>query len=444
MTDTLTTEAAPVDVTGEDPGVTPAGTDIGRRPPKAAPEEAADWAGRSLDDAIARSFEIIDGVMASFPIVGTYWLFSGGNDSVILGHLLRGRYDGVLHVNTGTGVPETSQHVRDVAAAWGERLHELRPKNSYADLVMGRVIAATGPNAGKRAVWRGFPGPPGHRVMYRHLKDEPLMRFRRSVVGTHGRTRKVAFLGGMRWAESDRRWRNAEAVDPDGAIVWTSPLVHWTNEHMKEYRSLHRCSRDHTHALHRLCFDGALPLNEVTEHLHMSAECLCGAYAKPGELEEIEFFYPHAAEPLRALEREANAAGIEGCRWGRKPPPGTPDGDGEQGPGGRLCSSCELAPGEGADPLDRWLELGLITAEQHADLTGVPAEVRASVAGSAAPSDFGWLSALLPPPVAPACPQCRTPMALGAIPLLWECPRCEHPAAPVPQPTHDEGGRKAA
>ena len=105
-----------------------------------------------------------------------------------------------------------------VAEAWGDTLHELHPKNSYADLVLGNVIASTGPNAGKRAVWQGFPGPPGHRVMYRHLKDEPLMAFRRSVVGDQGRTRKVIYLGGMRWAETDRRRRRLDGVGGRGQV----------------------------------------------------------------------------------------------------------------------------------------------------------------------------------------------------------------------------------
>jgi 3'-phosphoadenosine 5'-phosphosulfate sulfotransferase (PAPS reductase)/FAD synthetase len=334
---------------------------LAKKPPKA---EDGEHEIRTLDEAVIRSHAILNEALATYPIVGTYWLSSGGNDSAIVGHLLRGRYDAVLHVNTGTGIPETTQYVRDVAAAWGDTLHELHPKNSYRDLILGKVIASTGPNAGKRAVWKGFPGPAGHKVMYRHLKDEPLMRFRKSVVGDEGRTRKIAYLGGMRWAETERRFRNAEAIDQDGAIVWVSPLVHWTDAHMREYRARHRCQLDHEHAPHRLCTPNALPLNEVTEHLHMSGECLCGAYAKPGELDEVEFFYPETAAQLRALEAETGAAGIAACRWGQKPPGG---GDATI-PAGRLCSSCTVPTGQ--EPLlDHWLEQGLITDEQHATFT---------------------------------------------------------------------------
>ncbi|MFE6691057.1 hypothetical protein ACFVFQ_31895 [Streptomyces sp. NPDC057743] len=334
---------------------------LAKRPPKAGQEEHVP---RTLDEAIVRSHQILNQALALYPIVGTYWLSSGGNDSAIVGHLLRGRYNAVLHVNTGTGIPGTTQYVRDVATAWGDTLHELRPKNRYEDLVRGRVIATVGPNKGIRPVWKGFPGPAGHKVMYRHLKDEPLMRFRRSIVGTEGRTKKVIYLGGMRWAETERRFRNAEAIDADGAIIWVSPLVHWTDAHMREYRARHRCQQDHEHAQHRLCTPNALPLNEVTEHLHMSGECLCGSFAKPGELDEIAFFYPEVAERLRALEGEVEAAGIPACKWGRKPPKAQGAGS---VPAGRLCSSC--AAHEGPDLLDAWRDAGLITPGQHSTFT---------------------------------------------------------------------------
>ncbi|MFE3583727.1 hypothetical protein [Streptomyces vinaceus] len=92
----------------------------------------------------------------------------------------------------------------------------------------------------------------------------------------------------------------------------------------------------------------------------MSGECLCGAYAKPGELDEIEFFYPETAAKLRALEEQASEAGIPACKWGQKAP-----GDGSTSAAGRLCSSCVAVPGQD-DLLDQWRDSGLITDDQHA------------------------------------------------------------------------------
>ncbi|MCX4765309.1 phosphoadenosine phosphosulfate reductase family protein [Streptomyces sp. NBC_01275] len=326
---------------------------IAGRPPKAETEPEA----MTLDEAIARSVAILDRVLAAFPVVATVGLFSGGNDSVVVNHLFRRRVDAVAHVNTGTGIPETTQHVRDVVASWGLPLHELHPKHSYRDLVLGNVLATRGKSIG-RPVWKGFPGPAGHSVMYRRLKDEPLQRLRGQIIGSRGRSRNVVYLGGMRWAETHRRFRNAEEVDREGALIWVSPIVHWTDAHMREYRARHRCTLPHEHAEHQMCTPDALPLNEVTAHLHMSGECLCGAFAKPGELDEIEYFYPHATKPLRELERETEAAGLPACKWGQRPP-----GPRSRRPAGRLCSKCDDVEGQ-ADLLAEWRESGLITPAQ--------------------------------------------------------------------------------
>ncbi|MEV0619549.1 phosphoadenosine phosphosulfate reductase family protein [Nonomuraea sp. NPDC050404] len=318
---------------------------VNGKPAKAAERPPA----RTLDEAIVRSRDIIAEALDRYPIVGRQALVSGGNDSTVLLHLVReyldsSADDAVVHVNTGIGIEETRDYVRDLTREWSLPLRELHPRDSYEDLVLGRVLARTGPNAGIRPVWKGFPGPPGHAVMYRRLKDEPLMRNRAEIIGTQGRSRKLMYLAGMRWDESDRRFRNAEEIDPQGGIVWVSPIVHWTNEQMHEYRERY-----------------IVPRNPVSVHLHMSGECLCGAYAKPGELDEIEFFYPRTAYRIRSLEKKVEAAGIAACKWGqiapgsKQPQPGTP--------AGRLCSSCP-PPIEGqTDLMDLWRQRGLLPEE---------------------------------------------------------------------------------
>ncbi|MGW2013411.1 phosphoadenosine phosphosulfate reductase domain-containing protein [Streptomyces sp. NPDC001927] len=331
---------------------------VSGRPPKAEVDPEA----LTLDEAIARAHAVVDRVLAAFPVVATIGLFSGGNDSVVVNHLFRTRVDAIAHVNTGIGIPETTQHVRDVSAAWGLRLHELRPKHSYRDLVLGNVLSTRGKNIG-RPVWKGFPGPAGHSVMYRRLKDEPLQRLRGELVGGRRRGRNVVYLSGMRWAETDRRFRNAAEVDREGSLIWVCPIVHFTDAHMREYRVRYRCELPHEHAEHRLCTLGALPLNEVTAHLHMSGECLCGAFAKPDELDEIEFFYPQVAKALRDLEAEAQAAGLPACKWGQRPPGGR-----KSRSAGRLCTKCDAIEGQ-TDLLAEWRNTGLITPSQYDTLT---------------------------------------------------------------------------
>lgn len=313
---------------------------------QAVPPKAREYEGATLDEAIAHSHALLDEACERWPAERILLLFSGGNDSTLLAHVMRERVDTVVHVNTGIGIPATRQYVKDVAGAWGLPYLEAKPPDSYRDLVLGRVKARTGSNVGK-IVWRGFPGPAAHFLMYNRLKQRALERVRRDIVGPRGKSGQIVYLAGMRWSESDRRFRNAEEIDHDGAIIWCSPIVHWTDGHIREYKERHRCQLDHTHAEHMLCHDGALPLNEVTVHLHMSGECLCGAFAKDGEIAGIELFYPEVAAEIREIEAEARACGIpeERCTWGW--------GAGrERGSGvGRLCSSCALPPMDGQTEL---------------------------------------------------------------------------------------------
>lgn len=343
---------------------------VGGQPAKAETPPPA----RTLDEAITRSRDIICEALDQYPIVARQALVSGGNDSTVLLHLVReyldtSHDDAVVHVNTGIGVPETNQYVRDLSAGWNLPLRELHPRDSYDDLVLGKVIARTGPNAGKRPVWLGFPGPAGHSVMYRRLKDEPLMRNRAQIIGKQGRSRKVMYLAGMRWGESQRRFRNAEEIDADGAIIWVSPIVHWTNAQMNEYRRR---------------FD--VPRNEVAAILHMSGECECGAYAKEDELEELGTWFPETAYRIRSLEKKAADLGIRNCKWGRKPA-----ADGGTMPAGmidpallapahqgneRLCSSCQPAFEGQTDLLDTWVEQGLLSADAAKALSGEEKEAQ--------------------------------------------------------------------
>ena len=63
-------------------------------------------------------------------------------------------------------------------------------------------------------------------------------------------------------------------------------------------------------ALHRL------PSNPVVDLLHMSGECLCGSFARPGELAEISLWYPRAAARIFELERRVLEAGSPPRPWG--------------------------------------------------------------------------------------------------------------------------------
>jgi 3'-phosphoadenosine 5'-phosphosulfate sulfotransferase (PAPS reductase)/FAD synthetase len=51
-------------------------------------------------------------------------LFSGGNDSTVLAHMMRHRAQYAIHANTTIGIEATRQFVRDTCAGWELELLE--------------------------------------------------------------------------------------------------------------------------------------------------------------------------------------------------------------------------------------------------------------------------------------------------------------------------------
>ena len=233
-------------------------------------------------------------------------LYSGGNDSTVLAHMMRHRADYAVHANTTIGIEATRQFVRDTCASWDLPLLERTAPVSYREMVKAH----------------GFPGPGWHFRMYQRLKERPLDEVRAELV-TDRRRQRVLFIAGRRRAESRRRV-NIPLYEKDGSAIWVSPLAMWTKLDMNTYRLM----------------AGDVPVNLVSQKLHMSGECLCGAFAKPNELEEIRFWFPEVAAEIDQLEAEARAAGHKEpfSRWGHgkgKPTDKT----------GPLCTSCDLQQG---------------------------------------------------------------------------------------------------
>lgn len=220
-------------------------------------------------------------------LAGVALLYSGGNDSTVLAHLMKSRATHAIHANTGIGVEATRVFVRETCATWGLPLLEKSPPpgSTYRDLVLDQ----------------GFPGPAHHYKMYQRLKERCLRQARNELV-THSHRERVVFLAGRRRTESARRSAIPE-MERDGSIVWVSPLVLWTAPDMTTYRLL----------------AGDVPVNEVSDLIHMSGECLCGAFAEKGELDEVASWYPEVRVQIEALEAEVLVTGkfpAWRCRWG--------------------------------------------------------------------------------------------------------------------------------
>lgn len=249
---------------------------------------------------------ILDATIVEYSPVAVVGLFSGGNDSTVLIDVVRARLTHLAHVNTGIGVEQTREYVRRMSCDYFRLpfIEEHPPEGcTYEEIVLR---------------W-GFPGPGGHRVAYNRLKERALRNVRKRFI-TNGRKQRILFVTGVRRQESQRRMPLQNAVQREGSVVWCNPLFDWTNDDITQYRT------DHPE----------LPRNEVADLLHHSGECLCGAFARPTELAEIEFFFPETGAEIRELERRVEAAGIKACKWGQRPP----KLDVEDAAPGPLCSGC--------------------------------------------------------------------------------------------------------
>lgn len=245
-------------------------------------------------------------------VVATVVLFSGGNDSTILAHLFRESVTHAVHANTTIGIEATREFVRTTCQVWGLPLIERRPPrivDRYDSLVLEH----------------GFPGPGHHFKMYQRLKERALEQVRREFV-SDPRRQRIVFLAGRRRSESQRRAK-VPATERRGSIVWVSPLVNWTRWDLNTYRQMHR----------------DVPVNEVSGLIHMSGECCCGSFAKPGEREELGYWFPELLHHIASLEAAiAHREDIPEYRrkwgWGANRRVGA---DAHPSPTGPLCSTCD-------------------------------------------------------------------------------------------------------
>jgi len=260
---------------------------------------------------------VIARAVADHRPIRRFCLFSGGNDSGVVAHRCRDGYDTLLFLDTGTALPGVVAHVQETAAWLGKPLEIVRHEgDQFRALVLGLGQDRSRPG------WHplGFPGPAQHARAYNVLKQRLIERVLRETKEGHPRSARVAFLTGVRRAESARR-RGRVPVNRKGSAVFVNPLIDWSNAEMRDYRLAH-----------------GLPESDVAALVHRSGECNCGSFAAPGEAAMLRSLWPDWFEDrIGNLEREAEAAGIKYCTWGGRPP-GDP-GDAE--PVGPLCASCE-------------------------------------------------------------------------------------------------------
>ena len=259
----------------------------------------SDLLERKIQSAIQR---ITAAVEATKPIA-VFGLFSGGHDSVTATTIasLHPRFTSAVHINTGIGVARTRQYVRETSALKGWPLAEYEAAKN----VNGR--GKPDPQIYRDIVLKlGFPGAHGHQMMYARLKERCLRMLQREwkASGNKKHPRRVMYISGCRSDESRRRMANTKEVQVDGQRIWVAPIHDWT--------------KSDCHALMQ-CY--SVPRNPVVDAIHKSGECLCGAFAQKGELEELSR-HPETQDAYKeivALQAEVLAAGLP-WGWEDSPP----------------------------------------------------------------------------------------------------------------------------
>jgi len=201
-------------------------------------------------------------------------MFSGGKDSLVACHYAD--VQEVIYCKTGIGLPENEQFVAEQCAKYGWKLHVLTPKegNSYEDFI-------------ERF---GFPKPRIHAAVMSYLKWFPLRKWARE--NAH---RNIVFVTGRRSKESKRRMqvtgreksKGGELVKVEKNITCYAPLLDWSTEQVWRYIK-----------------ENNMDVCPVYQTLHLSGDCLCGAFAGIGESDLIATFYPQMAERIKTLEEK--------------------------------------------------------------------------------------------------------------------------------------------
>lgn len=252
-----------------------------------------------IQNKLDKASEILNLAVDKYQPKKIFALLSGGHDSLTATAaayaILEEEINGVIHIDTGIGIPETQQFVIDVCRDnnWPLTIYRAA-ENTKADgspdpMIYDDIV-----------IKNGFPGPAAHRIMYAKLKQRQIRR----AVREHKEkfSDKIMFISGVRLAESTRRMGNVKEVHQDGAQIWVSPMLEFGDNDQA-----------------RLMKEWAIPRNPVKDKLCMSGECLCGAFAQKGELAEIKIWYPQVAQRIEDLQIKVAAAGHVGSWEENKP-----------------------------------------------------------------------------------------------------------------------------
>lgn len=266
--------------------------------------------------AVAKSAQLVEGLIKEFRPTHIVSLVSGGRDSAASDRLsreLQVPVDFRMHGRTGTGIPETTQHVIDYYGSSGPDLAIADAGTKYESYVMRKGFFGVGREA--------------HNFSYRLLKQDPFNATLSRLIRKGRRGFRVMLLTGARREESANRKINLPVAKLKKGNLWVNPCHDWT-------------------AAERDQFNDALgvTINPVARELCRSGECMCGTFQDKRDRAEASVLYPHWGTWLDGLEEAARKK--HGFGWGEPfPTPRDPNQSDLFEDFQPLCAGCKGSVG---------------------------------------------------------------------------------------------------
>jgi len=237
---------------------------------------------------IESSRSIMEQAVEKYKPYATVVMLSGGDDSVTAYHVARElgvEYDFVLHIRTGTGIPETGEYVERLVKGYGDRLVIADAGTAYEDYVLRKGFFGMGRT--------------GHNYAYHLLKAGPYRKAISKKIRKRKHNRPVLLLNGARKNESSNRtvkldgWSNRDPAARNN--IWISLLYEWSKQDCTAYLR-----------------DRGIERNPVSIALHRSAECMCGTMQSMEDRHLAAALYPEWGKWLNDLEKRS----IFPWKWG--------------------------------------------------------------------------------------------------------------------------------
>lgn len=248
-----------------------------------------------IETLLKRSKDIFDEAVAIHRPDAIVMMFSGGDDSLTCYHVARQlgiKFNFVMHGNTRTGIPQTTEFSRSEVEKLGDKYLEADAGHAYQDYVLRKGFFGKGNWA--------------HSFSYNVLKLNHFRRVVSASIVKRKKNVKILLINGARRTESPRRkltMINPIKIDTQRQNqIWVNLINDWDKSDCLDY------------------LDGnGIKRNPVSILLCRSGECMCGTMQTQGDRTEAGFHFPKWAHWLNVLEERAIA--IHGFGWNDKGPP---------------------------------------------------------------------------------------------------------------------------